>query len=50
MRDRAYLRDVQYRDDPLRREVAAITDREGAFRIGTDSGMFVARTPIQSGS
>jgi SAM-dependent methyltransferase len=36
--------------EPMRREVAAIIDREGALRIGTDSGMFVARSPIQSRS
>lgn len=36
--------------EPMRREVAAIIDREGAFRIGTDTGMFIARSPIQSRS
>lgn len=36
--------------DPLRREVAMIIEREGAFRITTHTGLLVARSPIQSGT
>jgi SAM-dependent methyltransferase len=35
---------------PLRHEVAGIIERDGAFRSGTDTGLFVARSPIQSRS
>src|SRR5437660_12140320 len=34
--------------EPLRHEVAGIIERHGVFRIGTDTGLFVARAPIQS--
>jgi SAM-dependent methyltransferase len=49
----AYVRSMtgdQVDLDPLRREVAAIIERDGFFRIATDTGLFVARSPIQSGS
>jgi SAM-dependent methyltransferase len=49
----AYLRSLS--DDgtdleSLRQEVTAIIERHGAFRIGTDGGLFIARSPIQSAS
>ena len=49
----AYLRSVVGDDwdaEPLRREVAAEIEREGAFRVRTSMGLFVARSPLQSRS
>jgi SAM-dependent methyltransferase len=49
----AYVRSMSCDEadlDPLRREVAGIIERDGAFRIGTDVGLFIARAPIQSRS
>ena len=34
--------------DAIRREVAGVIGREGSLRVETASGLFIARTPIQS--
>ena len=53
MRDPAYVRSMSGEGldlEPLRQEVAEIIERRGVFRIGTETGLFIARSPIQSAS
>lgn len=47
----AYVRSLMpdgWDDDPVRRDAAAIIERDGAFGVRTRTGMLVARSPIQS--